>query len=160
MIKQALLATAFAVGLTSWAAAQQPVPRPAAPPAATDADAPPPPPAMAKGPRAPGDMPPPPPGAGPDPRGPHAPPPPPPPPLVKGVELRMGPDMGLRIECGDEPIDACLAAAKPLIDKVPNLTPPPAPRPGDAPPPPPGARPGPADANGAPPPPPAPTKRP
>ncbi|KTR03110.1 hypothetical protein NS365_19705 [Aureimonas ureilytica] len=80
---------------------------------------------------------------------------------MNGVELRMGPEMGLLIECGEEPIDACLAAAKPLIDKVPNLMAPPAPRPGDAPPPPPaGARPGPADANGAPPPPPAPTKRP
>lgn len=47
---------------------------------------------------------------------------PPPPPPRKGVDLRLGRDMGLRIDCGDEPMERCLAAAKPLLDKVPNLT--------------------------------------
>lgn len=122
MIKQALLATAFAVGLTSFAAAQA-APSPAAPPAPIDAAAPPPP--AGDMPPAPGNMPPPPPRKGPHPgdhRG-----PPPPPPLSKGVEIRMGRDTGIRIECGDEPMAACLAAAKPLTDKIPNLTMPPAP---------------------------------
>jgi len=123
MIKQALLATAFAVGLTSFAAAQAAPSPAAAPPAPVDVAAPPPP--AGDMPPAPGDMPLPPPGRGPHPgdhRG-----PPSPPPLSKGVEIRMGRDTGIRIECGDEPMAACLAAAKPLTDKIPNLTMPPAP---------------------------------
>ena len=116
MMKQALLATAFAVGLTSFASAQD-ARAPAPPPAPMGATAP------APGgdmPPAPGDMPPPPPGAGPRPgehRG-----PPPPPPMGKGVEIRMGRDAGIRINCGDEAMEACLAAASPLTDKIPNLT--------------------------------------
>lgn len=124
MMKQALLATAFAVGLTAVAAAQA-APSPVAPPAPMDAAAPPPP--AGDLPPAPGDMPPPPPGRGPHPGDHRGPPPPPPPPMTKGVEIRMGRDTGIRIECGDEPMAACLAAARPLTDKIPNLTMPPAP---------------------------------
>ncbi|WP_156417922.1 hypothetical protein [Aureimonas sp. AU4] len=123
MIKSALLATAFAVGLTSFAAAQ----------AAPSRDTPPPPAAAGAMPGpgadarpAPGDMPPPPPpGEGPrdvDHRG-----PPPPPPMGKGIELRLGRDAGIRINCGDEPMEACIAAAKPLTDRIPDLAVPPAP---------------------------------
>ena len=32
----------------------------------------------------------------------------------------MSEDAGIRITCGDEPMAACLAAAKPLTDKIPN----------------------------------------
>ncbi|WP_061933119.1 hypothetical protein [Aureimonas sp. AU22] len=129
MIKTALLATAFAVGLTSFAAAQSaPSPNTPPPPAASampgpDGDARP----------LPGDRPPPPPpGEGRRPgdhRG-----PPPPPPMGKGVEIKLGRDAGIRINCGDEPMEACLAAAKPLTDRIPDLTLPPAPpAPTDAP---------------------------
>ncbi len=124
MIKSALLATALAVGLTSFASAQT-APKPNAPP--------PPPLAAAAMPGpggdarpAPGDMPPPPPpGEAPRPgdhRG-----PPPPPPMGKGVEIRLGRDAGIRVTCGDEPMAACLAAAKPLTDRIPDMSVPPAP---------------------------------
>ncbi|WP_139224589.1 hypothetical protein [Aureimonas phyllosphaerae] len=123
MIKSALLATAFAVGLTSFAAAQS-APSPDAPPPQPAAAAMPGPDGNAR--PAPADLPPPPPpGEAPRPgdhRG-----PPPPPPMGKGVEIRLGRDAGIRINCGDEPMDACIAAAKPLTDRIPDLTLPPAP---------------------------------
>ena len=56
----------------------------------------------------------------------------PPPPPPTGFDIRMGKDMGLRVSCGDEPIAACIAAAKPLLDQIGTMMPP---RP-DAPPPP------------------------
>ncbi|WP_062118535.1 hypothetical protein [Aureimonas sp. AU40] len=136
MMKQALLATALAVGLTSFASAQTaPPPPPAAPPAPMAAPGAAPPPADMR--PAPGDLaPPPPPPPGQGPQG-HRRGPPPPPPLAKGVDIRMGRDAGVRIECGDEPMDRCLAAAKPLTDRLANPPAPPAPpMPGDAPTPP------------------------
>ena len=120
MLKPTLVAAALAIGLTSYASAQS-APAPLAP-AGVAAPAP-----GADRPPAPGDVPPPPPGPGMGPRpGDHR-GPPPPPPIGKGVEIRMGRDAGIRIECGDEPMQACLAAAKPLTDKIPQLTMPPAP---------------------------------
>ncbi|MBB3952706.1 hypothetical protein [Aureimonas jatrophae] len=125
MLKSALLASALAVGLTSFASAQA-TPAPNAPPPQAAAAA-----AAMPGPGGdarpmPGDRPPPPPpGEGPRPgdhRG-----PPPPPPMGKGVEIRLGRDAGIRINCGDEPMDACIAAAKPLTDRIPDMTLPSAP---------------------------------
>ena len=125
MMKHALLATAFAVGLTSLAAAQPaPPPAPGGANAPMDQAAPPPPPGGEMAPM-PGDMPPPPPGKGPRPDGRRG--PPAPPPMMKGIDIRMGRDTGIRIECGDEALRACLEAAKPILDKLPNLTMPPAP---------------------------------
>lgn len=121
MIKQALLTTAFAVGLTSFAFAQE-APAPMAAPTPMHAAAPPLPLGDDMAPMR-GDMPPPPPGKGPRPSDHRGPPPPPP---IKGVEIRMGRDTGIRINCGDEPMADCLAAAKPLTDKIPNLVAPPA----------------------------------
>jgi len=51
----------------------------------------------------------------------------PPRPPTKGFDLRMGKDNGLRVTCGDEPIEVCIAAAAPLIDRVSGMTPPPPP---------------------------------
>ena len=129
MIKHVMLAAAFAVGLTSLAAAQA-APSPDAPPAPAD-QAPLPPGGDMPSPH--GDMPPPPPGRGPHPEGYRR----PPPPMTKGIEIRMGKDAGFTIECGDEPMAACLTAAKPLTDKIPDLVMPS----------------GPSDVGGAPPPP-------
>ncbi|WP_188410838.1 hypothetical protein [Agaricicola taiwanensis] len=36
----------------------------------------------------------------------------------KGFALRLGPGIGLRIRCGDEPVKACVDAAVPLIDRM------------------------------------------
>ncbi len=49
------------------------------------------------------------------------------PPMGKGVEIRLGRDAGIRVTCGDEPMAACLAAAKPLTDRIPDMSVPPAP---------------------------------
>lgn len=44
---------------------------------------------------------------------------------TKGFEIRMGGGAGLRVNCGDEPIQACVDAAAPLIDRLSGATPPP-----------------------------------
>jgi hypothetical protein len=56
--------------------------------------------------------------APPPPHSPGAKPPPPPPPPAKGFELRMGPGQSLKVNCGDEPIKACINAAKPLLNRL------------------------------------------
>lgn len=38
-------------------------------------------------------------------------------------ELRMGEGRSLRVRCGDEPIQACIDAATPLIDRLSGMTP-------------------------------------
>ena len=38
--------------------------------------------------------------------------------MGKGFHLRMGPGMGLRVNCGDEPMQACLDAVMPLVDRL------------------------------------------
>lgn len=126
MLKPALLATALAVGLSSFAAAQATSTPGAPPPPAAAAAAMPGPGGDAR--PMPGDMPPPPPpGGGPRP-GDHRGPPPPPPPMGKGVEIRLGRDAGIRINCGDETMQACIAAAKPLTDRIADLKLPAAPQ--------------------------------
>lgn len=73
----------------------------------------------------------------------HAPPPgrgdgpPPPPPRPNdnaGFDVRLGRGAGLRVDCGKDPIKACVDAAMPLIDKAAAMM---AQMPHDAPPPPP-----------------------
>jgi hypothetical protein len=41
----------------------------------------------------------------------------------KGFELDFGRGAGLKVDCGDEPIKACIDAAKVLIDKFPAYDP-------------------------------------
>ncbi len=35
-----------------------------------------------------------------------------------GFDIRMGDDMGLKVECGDQPLAECITAAQPLIDRL------------------------------------------
>lgn len=80
--------------------------------AAIAQDAPPPPPPAGTGQPAPdmgpGTTPPPPPG--PRHHGPK--------PVETGFDIRMGDDNGLKVECGDQPLAECIAAAQPLIDRL------------------------------------------
>lgn len=39
-----------------------------------------------------------------------------PPQPAKGFDLRLGEDNGLRVTCGDEPIEVCIGAAAPLLE--------------------------------------------
>jgi hypothetical protein len=73
--------------------------------------------------------------------------------MAKGFDLRLDRGRGLRVNCGDEPLKACLDAAMPLLDRLGDNPPPPA---GAAPPPPPGAMPPPPPGGMPPPPRPAP----
>lgn len=34
-----------------------------------------------------------------------------------GFDIRMGDDLGLKVDCGEEPLVACIEAAQPLIDR-------------------------------------------
>jgi hypothetical protein len=44
---------------------------------------------------------------------------------MKGFELRMGEGRRLRVSCGDEAIQACVDAVRPLIDSLSGMAPPP-----------------------------------
>ena len=40
------------------------------------------------------------------------------PPVQASFDLKMGKDHGLRVGCGDEPMQACIEAAQPLMDRL------------------------------------------
>ncbi|MBL8582327.1 MAG: hypothetical protein JNL61_08890 [Rhizobiaceae bacterium] len=103
MITRTLLAAGVALAFVTQAMAQQAETPPPPPPPAEDAA-----------------MPPPPPGKGPGDRpwrrgGPEQ--------AGKGFRLEFGRGVGLRVDCGDEPIRTCVEAVQPLIAKFPNFDP-------------------------------------
>ncbi|RFC64191.1 hypothetical protein DYI37_07525 [Fulvimarina endophytica] len=54
----------------------------------------------------------------------------PPPPPRAGFDIRMGKDMGMRVDCGDQPMAECVEPLRPYIDRVLEMEPaaPPPPR--------------------------------
>lgn len=111
MLRNTALAAAMLVAWVGTAHAQQPAPPPAPPPP-PERNAPPPPPPPHGGPKGPMEM-------------------------GKSFDLRLDRGQGLRVNCGDEPLKACIDASMPLLDKLRDAPPPPPPPPGSMPPAPP-----------------------